>query len=61
MSFDVRKVINDASMGGSTITPLALAVAIRSAAMQCRDEHGNISISRLYEFTCELEKTPIDP
>ena len=59
MSFDARKVLDDATRGGMHITPTALSVAIRSAAMQCRDDNGNISISKLYELTCELEK--LDP
>lgn len=60
MPFDVRKVIDDATRGGREITPTALAVAIRSAVMQCRDERGNINLCQLYELTCELERTPID-
>ena len=59
MSFDVHKVIDDATKGGMQITPTALAVAIRSAAMQCRDERGNINLGQLYELTCELENTKL--
>ena len=59
MSFDVKKVIADATQGGMYITPAALSVAIRSAAMQCRDERGNINLAMLYELTCELEKTDL--
>jgi len=60
MTFDVRRVIEDATKDGTEITSTALASAIRSAVMQCRDEKGNVSLGRLYEFTCELERTPID-
>ena len=56
MSFDARKVLDDATRGGMHITPTALSVAIRSAAMQCRDDKGNINLAMLYELTCELEK-----
>lgn len=59
MSFDVRKVIDEATRGGLQITPTALAVAIRAAAMQCRDERGNINLGQLYELTCELESTEL--
>lgn len=59
MSFDINKVLNDATRGGMHITPAALSAAIRSAAMQCRDDRGNINLAMLYELTCELEKTDL--
>ena len=51
----MQRIFEDSTQGGREITPSALAIAIRSAAMQCRDEMGNVSISKLYQLTCELE------
>ena len=49
------RVFDVATEGGYTITPQALAVAIRTAAIECRDDNGIVSLSRLYELTCDLE------
>ena len=61
MTFDVHKVIDASTAAGRQITPAALAVAIRAAAMQCIDsETGSISTAKLYELTCELERTKLN-
>lgn len=49
------RVFESAIKGGYEITPQALAVAIRAAAMECRDSNGNISLAKMYELTCQLE------
>ena len=55
MSESASRVYDAVTVGGMGITPMALAVAIRAAAMECRDDNGNISLARMYELTCELE------
>ena len=55
MSESASRVYDAVTEGGMSITPEAIAAAIRCAAMECRDSDGNISLSRMYELTCELE------
>jgi len=50
------KVFEDAILGGMEITPAALAAAIRSALIECRDPRGQLSLAKLYELTCELDR-----
>ena len=54
MSDSANRVFDAATRGGMGITPTALAVAIRAAAMECRDETGQVSLAKLYELTCEI-------
>ncbi len=55
MSESASRVYDAVTEGGMSITPEAIAAAIRCAAMECRDAKGNVSLSRMYELTCELE------
>ncbi len=55
MSESASRVYDAVTAGGMSITPEAIAAAIRCAAMECRDEEGQISLARMYELTCELE------
>ena len=55
MSDSASRVYDAVTAGGMSITPEAIAAAIRCAAMECRDEGGQISLARIYELTCELE------
>ena len=55
MSESASRVYDAVTAGGMSITPEAIAAAIRCAAMECRDEKGQISLARMYELTCELE------
>jgi len=55
MSDSALRVYNAATVGGMSITPEAIVVAIRTAAMECRDSDGNVSLAKIYELTCELE------
>ena len=55
MSESSSRVYDAVTAGGMSITPEAIAAAIRCAAMECRDEKGQISLARMYELTCELE------
>lgn len=55
MTPEVSRVMDAATAAGYTITPAALAVAIRASIAECRDENGQTSIQSLYQFTCELE------
>ena len=48
-------VYNAATRGGMSITPDVLSVAIRAAVMECRDARGQLSLSKLYELTCDIE------
>ncbi len=49
------RVFDAATRGGMSITPTALSAAIRSAVIECRDARGQLSLSKLYELTCEIE------
>ena len=55
MTESASRVYDAVTAGGMSITPEAIAAAIRGAAMECRDEKGQISLAKLYELTCELE------
>ena len=55
MSESASRVYDAVTEGGMSITPIAIAAAIRCAAMECQDEKGQISLARMYELTCELE------
>ena len=55
MTESASRVYDAVTAGGMRITPEAIAAAIRCAAMECRDEKGQISLARMYELTCELE------
>jgi hypothetical protein len=55
MTESASRVYDAVTAGGMSITPEAIAAAIRCAAMECRDEKGQISLARMYELTCELE------
>ena len=55
MSESASRVYDAVTEGGMSITPEAIAAAIRCAAMECRDANGNISLTRMFELTCELE------
>ena len=48
-------VYEAATRAGMSITPDVLVAAIRTAATECMDSTGQISLSKLYELTCELE------
>jgi hypothetical protein len=55
MTESASRVYDAVTAGGMSITPEAIAAAIRCAAMECRDQKGQISLARMYELTCELE------
>ena len=55
MTPKVARVMEASTEGGYTITPAAIAVAIRAALVECQNESGQVTIQSLYEFTCELE------
>lgn len=55
MTPEVARVMEAATAGGYTITPAALAAAIRAAIFETREESGQPSIQSLYQFTYELE------
>ena len=55
MSDSSSRVYDAVTQAGMSITPEAIAAAIRCAAMECRDANGNISLARIYELTYELE------
>ena len=49
------RVYDAVTQAGMSITPEAIAAAIRCAAMECQDSNGNVSLAKMYELTCELE------
>jgi|TARA_R110001592_G_scaffold230739_1_gene487751 hypothetical protein len=55
MSESASRVYDAVTEGGMSITPDAIVAAIRCAAMECKDDKGNVSLVKLYELTCELE------
>ena len=55
MSESASRVYDAVTRGGMSITPNAISVAIRSAVMECRDARGQLSLSKLYELTCDIE------
>ncbi len=55
MTPEVARVMEAATAGGYTITPAALAAAIRAAIFESRGDGGQATMQRLYQFTCELE------
>lgn len=55
MSDSASRVYDAVTQAGMSITPEAIAAAIRCAAMECRDANGNVSLAKMYELTCELE------
>ena len=59
MSPQVSRILDAATEGGYEITPAAIAVAIRAALIECRDSRGQLSLSNLYELTCELDRTTL--
>jgi len=52
-------VFEDATVAGREITPPALAIAIRSALIHCRDDRGQLSVAKLYDLTSDLENLTI--
>jgi len=50
-----QRVFDTAIEGGSTISGLALSMAIRKALLECSDEQGRLNVSELYDLTCKLE------
>ena len=55
MSESALRVFDAATRGGMTITPQVLVVAIRTAMMECRDEMGQVSSTKMFELTCDIE------
>ena len=49
------RILDSAGKGGH-INPTALAVGIRAAVRECLDHNGMVSMTSLYELSCELEK-----
>lgn len=59
MSPQVSRIFEAATEGGYEITPAALAVAIRAALIESKDNKGQPSLSNLYQLTCELDRTEL--
>ena len=55
MSESALRVFDLATRGGMNITPEAIVVAIRSAMIECTDEMGQVSSSKMFELTCDIE------
>ena len=55
MADSALRVYEASTQAGMSISPDVLVAAIRTAAIECMNSSGQISLLKLYELTCELE------